>query len=277
MTSPYTPPNTSLLKEVPVTEHTDQFGNPIPKLLPEPRRCEAGNGINWITQAFNLFKANWLLWIGIGVVFLVIIAIASAIPLLGLLINIVVFVFLGGIVKGADIQARGGDLKFEHLFAAFKTHLAPLCILGLLYLVGIIIAMIPALIALGGMLFSMLTGDINAMSQGMASASLAGIMIAYLISLALMIPVLMAIWFAPSLIVLHDVAPIEAMKKSFKASLSNIIPMFVYGLVAVIVMSVVVLFTLGLGFLVVMPIMMLTYYTSYRDVWTDQPLSAGLK
>lgn len=274
MTSPYTPPNTPLIKELPPTDSTAQA---TPQLLPEPRSCDAANGINWLSQAFTMFKVNWLLWIGMAVVFLVIIAAASALPIIGILINVMIFVFIGGIVKGCAVQAEGGDLRFEHLFAAFKTHLVPLCILGLLYLLGMIIAMVPLMLVVGGMVVSMLMGDVAAVSQGMATMSIIGIIFAYLISFALMIPLLMAIWFSPALIVLHDIEPILAMKKSFKACLANILPMFVYGLVVMIVMPIVIIFTLGLGMLVVMPVLMLTYYTSYRDVWSSQPLSAGLK
>ena len=85
----------------------------------------------------------------------------------------------------------------------------------------------------------------------------------------------MSIWFAPTLIVLRDVEPIDAMKKRFKGCMANLLPMFVYGLVASIVIPLLVLFTLGIGMLAVFPVAMIVYYTSYRDVWTDQPLSTN--
>ena len=51
-------------------------------------------------------------------------------------------------------------------------------------------------------------------------------------------------------------------------------PLFVFFLVGSIIALLVFTFTLGIGMLVLVPIGMITYYTSYRDVWTDQPLSA---
>ncbi|WP_321155516.1 hypothetical protein [Psychrobacter sp. LV10R520-6] len=53
------------------------------------------------------------------------------------------------------------------------------------------------------------------------------------------------------------------------------IPMTVCGLVSAIVLTVFVVVTLGFGIIVVVPLIIVTYYTSYRDVWTDQPLSAA--
>lgn len=274
MNSPYTPPKTSLVKEPHYSPHTDAYGNPLPQLLPEPRSCDAGVGVGWLTKAFGLFKANFLLWIGIMVVFFVVMAIGGAIPFIGLLFNLLVFVFIGGIIKGADVQATGGELRFDHLFSGFQTHFVPLLILGVLYLVGIIVAMVPLFIALGGMALSMFAGDVSSIEQGMNGLFSVGIIFAYLLFFALLIPLVMAIWFAPSLIVLHNVDAVTAMKKSFKGCLKNMLPMFVYGLIFMIVAPLVVLFTLGLGVFAVMPVMLISYYTSYRDVWTDQPVAA---
>lgn len=274
MNSPYTPPTTSLVKETSYSPHTDAYGNPLPQLLLEPRSCNAAAGIGWLTQAFNLFKSNFLLWIGIMVVFVVIMAIGGALPFIGLLFNLLVFVFIGGIIKGANVQATGGELRFDHLFSGFQTHFVPLIIVGLLYLVAIIVAMIPLFIALGGMALSMFSGDVSSVEQSISGLFTAGVIIAYLLFFFLLIPLVMAIWFAPSLIVLHNVAPIEAMKKSFKGCLKNILPMFVYGLIFMFVAPLVMIFTLGLGFFAVVPVMLISYYTSYRDVWTDQPVAA---
>ena len=85
----------------------------------------------------------------------------------------------------------------------------------------------------------------------------------------------MSIWFAPALIVLHDLDAIAAMKKSFKGCMANLLPMMVYGLVATIVLLVFFTVTIGIGMLVAFPVLMLVCYTSYRDVWTDQPLSVA--
>ena len=253
---------------------TDEYGGLLPQLLASPRKCDAAAGMSWIVKAFGLFKDQPLLWFGMSVTFLIIVGIASSIPLLNILIIPTLFMFLGGFIKGAAAQSQGAELRFDHLFSAFKSHWQPLLILGLLYLVGIIICMIPLFIAMGSMMFSMMTGGMGSSYGMMNDISLGSIFLGYLLSMLLIIPLYMALWFAPALVVLHNLEPIAAMKKSFEAGKVNVMPILVYGLISVLLLPILTMLTLGLGVFLILPIMLLTYYTSYRDVWTDQPVSA---
>ena len=249
--SNYSQPSVSLQKpngQPPNLPPTDEYGGLLPQLLVEPRMCQAGWGISWITKAFAIFKDQFLLWLAIGVVYLIIAMIGSSVPVINFIFPFLSFVFVGGIIKGCADQAIGNELRFDHLFSAFYTHLKPLVIL------------------FGGMALSL--------AQESSDVAIAGMVLGVLLVFVLLFPVLMAIWFAPALIVLHNIEPVQAMKMSFKGCLKNILPFFVFWLIAPIIMILMVVFTLGLGMLALLPIGMITYYTSYRDVWTDQPLSA---
>lgn len=252
---------------------TDDYGQSLPKLLAEPRACQAGWGVSWLTKAYLLFKDQPLLWIGIGVVYFVILMLGSIIPFVSFFFSFITFVFIGGIIMGAHAQATGRELRFDHLFSAFKTHLVPLVVLFLLYVIVLILAIIPIVIiffvahVLSGLDSMMVAGQIN-------NGTVIAVLCALLIAMLLFLPIFMAIWFAPALVVLHNIRPVEAMKMSLKGCMKNIATFTVFGLIGPIVMILVAIFTLGLGLLVLFPIGMITYYTSYRDVWTDQPLSA---
>lgn len=263
--------NNALPPELPPV---DDYGNLLPQLLAEPRSCDAGWGVSWITNAFALFKEQFLLWIGIGVVYMIIMAVTSAIPIINLVFSIVSFVFLGGIIKGCAAQASGKELRFDHLFSAFSTHLKPLIILFLLYIVAIIIAIIPVgiVFVIAHMLSS--AGSINVAADQISSGTIIALVLASLFAILLFLSLVMAVWFAPALIVLHNIRPTEAMKMSIKGSLKNVWPLFIFFLVGPIIALLVFVFTLGIGLLALIPIGMITYYTSYRDIWTDQPLSA---
>lgn len=263
-------PNTQPPKLPPV----DEYGDPLPQLLLEPRSCQSGWGLSWITKAFSIFKEQFLLWIGIGVVYLIIMAVTNVIPVINFVFAIISFVFIGGIIKGANAQATGKELRFDHLFSAFSTHLMPLIVLFLLYLVAIIIAVIPV-----GIVFIVAhvlssASSINVTVDQISSGTIIALVLASLFAMLLFILLSMAVWFAPALIVLHDIRPVAAMKMSLKGSLKNIGPLFVFFLVGPLIALLVFICTLGIGMLVLIPIGMITYYTSYRDVWTDQPLSA---
>jgi uncharacterized membrane protein len=91
-------------------------------------------------------------------------------------------------------------------------------------------------------------------------------MFAMLIALVLGALVGMALWFAPGLVVFRGVAPVDAMRLSFDASLKNLVPFLLYGLIY-IVASIVASIPFGLGWLVLGPLAMLTVYLSYKDVF----------
>src|SRR5205814_6546996 len=57
------------------------------------------------------------------------------------------------------------------------------------------------------------------------------VLVAALLFLLLYLPLVMAIWFAPALIVLGNAEPWQAMKLSFMGSIKNIIPFLIYGLI----------------------------------------------
>ena len=254
----------------------DEHGHMLPQLLSEPRSTSASWGISWITNAFSIFKDQFLLWMGIGLVYLIIAAVMSAIPVINLIFSLVSFVFIGSIIKGCDAQVRGKALRFDHLFSAFSTHLWPLVVLFLLYMLAIIIAVIPVglIFVVGSHVLSSADSINSVMSADqISSGALIGLLLGFLFATLLFIPLSMAVWFAPALIVLHNIRPIKAMKMSLKGCLRNIGPLCVFFLLGPILAFLVFLFTLGIGLLALIPIGIITYYTSYRDVWTDQPLS----
>jgi uncharacterized membrane protein len=59
------------------------------------------------------------------------------------------------------------------------------------------------------------------------------------------------------------------MKASFGASFRNIVPMLVYGLVMT-GLAIVAVIPVGLGFLVWVPMLIASTYTSYRSVFTEE-------
>lgn len=261
--NPYATPNMRTMVQESTMLDNGHFG-----LLVEPRKCDAGRGLTWFTSAFVIFKNNWLMWLGMGFIFLAILMLLSFIPLLNILVNFVMFHFVGGFMLIAAKQEEGLEISFGDMFLAFQTHFAPLLILGLIYLLLVMVVFIP-MIAVIFMMFgaSAFTSDnFDLFSNGSSLIMSIG----FLISLGLLVPLVMSIYLAPALIVLHDKAPIEAMKMSFKGCLKNVIPFLLLGIVIMIIMPILTLFTLGLGIFIISPVMMISYYTCYRDIWSKR-------
>ncbi len=240
-----------------------------PLLLTQPQPCEAGAGGRWLSQAWTLFKERPGLWIGMSLTMFLIMIVLSMIPGLNFVLSLGFGVIIAGFVIGAYELDENQNLQFAHLFAGFQRHVGQLLLLGVLYLVAIfVLILISAAVMLifGGMsggLGALMHGDSSAWGAGM----LLGVLLGCLVFLALIVPVAMAIWFAPALIALNGMSAIDAMKLSFKACWVNIIPFLVYGLV-LIGLSLLALLTLGLGYIVLLPVMYISYYTSYREVLT---------
>jgi len=93
-------------------------------------------------------------------------------------------------------------------------------------------------------------------------------MLAWLVALALSIPIYMALWFAPALVVLRRMAPVAAIRESFLGCLKNIVPFLVYSIVF-LVLGIVASIPLGLGWLVLGPVTVASVYTAYRDIFGD--------
>ena len=83
-----------------------------------------------------------------------------------------------------------------------------------------------------------------------------------------MVPLAMAIWYAPALVILNDIPAAEAMKLSFKGCLRNMVPFLVYGVVGII-LAIIASIPLALGWLLLLPTMICSTYVSYREIFID--------
>jgi uncharacterized membrane protein len=113
----------------------------------------------------------------------------------------------------------------------------------------------------GGVFMGVARGGIEG-----AGISVAAMLIALLLVAGLSMPLYMATWFAPALIVLQDLSVGAALKASFFACLRNWLPFLVYGL-ALMVLGVVAAIPAGLGYLVLIPVLTASVYTAYLDIF----------
>lgn len=229
------------------------------------RAVEAGRGWTWIADGFALFKKAPGMWIALVIVLFVILVVLAFIPLLGAVATFLLMpLFLGGLMLGCRALQGGGELELGHLFAGFKEHTGNLIVLGALSIGGWIIVMLPVIAIVGaGAIFGMMRGD----AAG-AAAMGGSFVLAWLVAMALSIPIYMALWFAPALVVLRGLAPVAAVKESFFGCLKNLVPFLIYGIV-LLVLGIVAAIPLGLGWLVLGPVAIASIYVAYRDIFGD--------
>lgn len=239
-----------------------------PDRLGEPNAVEAGRGWGWIQDAWGLFKQAPWAWIGALLLFYLIVIVVSLVPLIGgLATTILGPMFTAGLMLGAQAQDRGEGFGVGQLFAGFSVRPGPLALVGVVYLglallIGLVIGLL-FIVTVGGS--GMMTPDMTP-EQFEAMAAGPQFMLPVLIALLLGIPLAMAMFFAPALVVLDAVPVMRAFKLSFMGCLKNILPFLVFGLIAL------VLFVVGaipffLGWLVVAPVLTIAVYTAYRDIF----------
>ncbi|MDP2239650.1 MAG: BPSS1780 family membrane protein [Burkholderiales bacterium] len=233
----------------------------------DARIVEAGRGWQWIVDGFALFRKNPLVWISLTVILVLLWMVSLTIPMIGpLLFNLFSPALFAGLMVGCKALESGGQLELAHLFAGFRKNASPLVTIGGVYLVGTIVVVGIVFVSAGGsMLPTMMSKsqpDIEALAAALRSMALG-----LTIGLAFYMPLLMMIWFAPLLIVFHDQTPVAAMKLSFRACWINMMPFLVYGL-AILVLWFIASIPLLLGLVVLLPVLICSVYTSYKDVFS---------
>lgn len=255
-TNPYAPPSAQVADQTVI-----QRGN----YVPSGRGVSAGHGWNWIAEGWTLFKNAPGMWIAITVMYLVIFIVLAFIPFVGgIALSLFMPVLGGGVMLGCRALDDGKELEFQHLFAGFRTQLGTLVAVGALNLAASIAIMFIAMIVTGASLFAFFAG--GGQDPAAIAAALTTMALAALVMLALFVPLMMALWFAPALVVFHELGAVEAMKQSFTGCLRNIVPFLVYGVI-LIVPAFIASIPLGLGWLVLGPVTVASIYTAYRDIY----------
>jgi hypothetical protein len=240
------------------------------KLVVPGKRESAGDGWTWVAQGWTLFAKAPLMWV-ISVVILFVLAIlVNIIPFVGMIaFQVLQTVIVAGFVVACRSLETDGDFDLEHLFAGFTRRFVPLAVVGLLLLAGWLAIMLVFALFVGfSVIGALLTGDAEAVMASLA-ASVGLILLGSLVMLALMVPLLAAYWFAPALVIMHDMKPVAAMKASFFACLRNFVPFLVYGLVMLVAL-IIAMIPFGLGMLVWVPLAMTSTYVAYRRIFTEE-------
>jgi uncharacterized membrane protein len=257
-TDPYAAPR-ARVADVPTAAPGGNF-------VPEGQALAAGNGWQWIVDAWEMFKRQPGMWIALIVVFFVVFFLVSMVPIIGSLAAALLGpVFAGGIIAGCQALRDGEPLEIGHLFAGFRANTGKLVMIGVFNLLAWIVIAVVIMALVGGSMFALMMGSGDPSAARGAAAGMS-ILLAGLIALALSIPVYMAIWFAPALVMLNDFEPVAALKTSFGACLKNFVPYLLYGVI-LFALAIVASIPLGLGWLVLGPVLAISIYTAYRDIF----------
>ena len=245
-----------------------------------PRKVAASQGFQWVVAGFRLYRKNpLLLSAAFGLLFGVVMAL-GLIPVVGSsLSELASPLMVAGFMAAYRALDSGNELELPHFLAGVRGPVIPLMTVGAVQLLGaLLIGQI--MLAMG---FDPQAVMIAAQSQkdpAELQALMNQVMPAMLTGLVLFIPLIMATWFAPALILFGGARPATALGVSLKAVVRNWTAMLTNSLALGLMLFVAALVPMLLGLLVAMPVMFGSLYASYQAifaVWADDtsPDQAG--
>ena len=226
----------------------------------------AASGARWIGEAFRIYRTRPLTWTGLAFGWLVITFGLLLVPIVGgIAANLLQPAFFASFSLAARRQQNGERVEMGDLFLGFRTNLRALVNVGMVELGAAFVIVLALSFAAGpGSAPAIEPGstptaeDISRMLQDKGWFIFAAFVLFAIVKGSL--------WFAPPLIAFHGLSAMHAIRWSLYAALSNVGSMLVYLFVLCAIYFLAAL-PWFLGFLLALPVMCLSTYTGYRDVF----------
>lgn len=229
----------------------------------DSREVDAGACFDWLQQGWAMFLVNPGVWIGSTVLLLVMLMAISIVPFFGqIAAHLLVPLFGAGMFQICRQLAHGHEAQIADLFIGFHQHAGQLVMIGVVFAASVFgLALLAFLLISGGVLGGVITGRVAGVG-----IAFGGFLLAALLVLILSVPVIMAVWFAPVLVLFHGMKPLAAMRASFEAGARNWLAMVIFGIFLIVALFFAML-PLGLGLLLLLPIVSGAVYAAYRDIF----------
>jgi len=238
-----------------------------------PRKLPASHGFQWVSAGFRFYRKNpLLLSAAFGALFGLVMALSLIPGVGGALSDLVWPLAVAGFMAAFRALDTGRELELPDFLAGLRGPALPLVTIGAVQLL--------AMLLIGRVVIGMgfdpqavmeVARHGDATPQEM-QAVLNQALPAVLTGLLLFIPLMMATWFAPALILFGGARPFTALGVSLRAVARNWSAMLMNGLALSLLLFVAALVPFLLGLLVAMPVLFGSLYAAYQAifaVWAD--------
>jgi hypothetical protein len=184
-------------------------------------RRDARAGVEWLRRAYAMFRSAPLRWLLLLFTYYLLVSLSEFGPWRAVgqfVAPILKPVFAVGFLAAAWTQERGSPPRFEHLFRGFRSNLLALVPLGIVFLAGMTVAVLATMLVDDGKLIALLSGAEKPTEELLANGR---VQLAMLFGAACALPTLLALWFAPALVVFNDANAIVALGTSLRAAVAN--------------------------------------------------------
>jgi hypothetical protein len=201
-------------------------------------RHPAARGTAWLKDSYALFRRARLAWIMLLFTYYGVLVFADFVPFIGGLFALILKpVFAVGFLAAAWTQERGGRVEVRALFRGFRSNVWALVALGVVFVAGMTAAIAATAAIDGGKLFDVVANPTpQDLDQDAAAKRLSDtlsdpqVQLGMLFAALCAIPTLLALWWAPALVVFQDASAPTALLASLRAALTNWKPIVRYGL-----------------------------------------------
>ncbi|MFO1413246.1 MAG: BPSS1780 family membrane protein [Burkholderiales bacterium] len=195
-------------------------------------RYPARQGMAWLAAAYAMFRQHRRQWIMLVLGYFFVLLLVRVVPFIGpYAMTLMKPVFAVGLLAAAWTQERGGAPTFGLLFQGFRANLAALLAVGLFFVGGITLAVFGSALVDGGKLLEIVSSGKPLTEEQLTEAlSERRVQLGMLFSAFLSLPVVIATWWAPALIVFQDARAGAALGASLRAALANWKPLAMYGI-----------------------------------------------
>ena len=201
-------------------------------------RHPGARGFGWLKESYAMFRHARLAWIVLLMSYYFLLLIIDYVPLIGsLAAPLLKPVFAVGFLAAAWTQERGGVPAVRQLFQGFRSNVLTLCSLGVVFVLGMMIALGSTAAIDGGKSFDLIANpapqdlDQDAIARRLSDTlSDTQVQLGMLVAALCAIPTVLALWWAPALVVFQDAGAFTALAASLRAALANWRPVVRYAL-----------------------------------------------
>ncbi|MGE5667589.1 MAG: BPSS1780 family membrane protein [Betaproteobacteria bacterium] len=258
-------------------------------------RYDGRRGIAWLAQSYAMLSKYRVPWLSLVVGYYLLLAVVETLPWIGVYLAPIIKPLMSvAFLAAAWSQERGGRPEIRMLIQGFRANVWTLLPLGVVLVAGISLAVASTSLIDGGSLLDLLYGSGPADADPAAAArhlhatlTEPRVQLGMLFGAICALPTILAMWWAPALVVFQDARLPTALAASLRAAIANWRPLLRYamvvfllgGVVPSLVTSVIALvvpppFSATVAMALLLPYLALfvttlhiSDYVSYRDVF----------
>ena len=238
----------------------------------EIRKINAARGWIWVKQGWQLIMLNPLMSVGFALMCALLTAVAFKIPVLGPLLAVLLLPMLLAVyMRVCRALEEKEKIKLQHIFDGMQKYLPRLLALGAFALMALLVISMVMVFIGGEALTTLLekfqsTQDAQLLMGAMMAAG-SGVPLSFIVGFTLLFALMLALQYAPMLVLFSNEPPLSALRASLTGSMRNLIPYTVYSLIMQVAALALSILPQGIGLIILLPLSLTSLYVSYRNIF----------